>query len=647
MDTTEQRVIVEAFLLIEQPRQRLGHWTKSLAPLDEAGAPPTIAIIAYYDPTCDQALIDLQYEVTNANMQFVIDVAVLAEVGMVQPAELSEGERMRFLADRLTRCTIRVTGQTSAASALVELVRKIKDTRVSPPRLATQPPPVPAAALARSMQPRGDTHDPVMLVNAKGTRDDLERLRNPLGDGPEPPPPPRPGTALAEPPPPPQREATVNERPGAQLDAEQARARDHFRNFDRHRTVEMPAEMSQRLIGESSEVLNLDDFRPTTEMVPLDRKRLLEDIQPPAPPPPVLPPHVHKTPPAPRSEKPTVRATPHRLEPLAEPYLPPSPTDAVLPHVIYARYLRSGRWIPVRVGALSLKGAALLAGALPRVDDHVDVALAFGSYRALVRGKVLKISTMREATMTGASTFSVAFDLDDSSRRQLTNLLTAARDARITIKPPPARATRRFPVEWQVALGTVRGAVKALALDVSTQGMFVQPAVTLDVGSTLTFSVMLDDGAAPIAGRARVVRQILEDEARVCGLLPGYGLLLVNMSEADRMRWLGFLARIERRADKRVLIGAAPSRLAELQAGLASLGYAVTGGTDPGALVELANSDARPADAVLIDAGWLQNEASASLVENLFTARNVPCVTMQGEVRRARQAIDKLLDVVV
>jgi tRNA(Ile)-lysidine synthase TilS/MesJ len=84
-----------------------------------------------------------------------------------------------------------------------------------------------------------------------------------------------------------------------------------------------------------------------------------------------------------------------------------------------------------------------------------------------------------------------------------------------------------------------------------------------------------------------------------------------------------------------------------LQAGLASLGYAVSGGTDPGALVALANSDARPADAVLIDAGWLQNEASASLMENLFSARNVPCVTMQGEVRRARQAIDKLLEVVV
>ena len=144
----------------------------------------------------------------------------------------------------------------------------------------------------------------------------------------------------------------------------------------------------------------------------------------------------------------------------------------------------------------------------------------------------------------------------------------AARDAKITIKPPPPRATRRFPVEWQVALGTMRGAVKAMALDVSTHGMFVQPAVALELGTTLTFSVVLDDGSAPIAGRARVVRQLKDVEAKAAGLHAGFGLLIVSMSEADMMRWYGFLARIERRAEKRVVIGAEPARLAELRRGL-------------------------------------------------------------------------------
>jgi hypothetical protein len=680
MQPTEQPQTVEAFLLIEQPRQRLGHWTRALAALDSPDAPPIAAIVAYYDPTSDQALLDLHYDAETANMKFVIDIALLAEVGVVQPLELSEGERVRFLADRLTRCTIRVTSQRSACAALYEVARRIRDVRTNKPA-TTQPPPIPQAALVRSIAPRGDTSDPVMLVGAKGTRDNLERL---------------PDESVGEEADTPVREPT-QERAAAAILA----------NPDRHRTVPMPLDLAQRLIGESSQLMDLRMLpKPPPRSEPLPLPLPPPDVHTPPPmlmreitpvrdtvPSPTVPPTRHEkktvkeptpppklreqaTPPrlrgAVREETPSprLRNPPQRLRDevrhrtpsprlrteaqKTDPFVPrpsqahlPTPGMQFLPNVIYARYLRSGRWVPVRVGALSLKGAALLAGALPRSNDRVDVAFTFGSHRAIVRGIVGKVSSMREAAQTGASTFNVAFELDDNSRRQLTALLTAARDAKITIKPPPPRATRRFPVEWNIALGTIRGAVKATALDVSMQGMFVQAAVPLEVGSTLTFSIVLDDQTSPIAGRARVVRQIRDAEAKECGLLVGFGLLIVSMSEADRMRWLGFLARIERRADKRVLIGADPARLAELQAGLASLGYAVTGGTDPGALVQLANSDARPADAVLIDADWLQNEASASLMENLFSARNVPCVTMQGEVRRARMAIDKLLEVVV
>lgn len=655
MHATEQPLYVEAFLLIEQPRQRLGHWTKALAALDAPTAPPTAAVIAYYDPTSDQALLDLQYEAAHANMKFVVDVALLAEVGMVQPAELSEGERVRFLAERLPRCTIRVTTQRTAVAALGELVRRIKELRANH-KVSTQPPPVPPPAMARSVQPRGDTQDPVMLVTAKGTRDNLERVpeeeaarAKPLGTGPEPPPPPRRDDT-----PTPRRDTTVTDAPRSE-----ARARERLGRPDRHRTVPMPFELTQRLIGESSQMVDLRTLpkpppppasRTQSETKPLQPRdktpspQLRERTPLPAP-------HVGM-PPLPRAhvEAPTREKTPiprARVEAHTEPYLPTAPNGPELPNVILARYLRGGRWVPVRVGALSLKGAVLLTGALPRVEDRIEIALSFGNLRAAVRGVVGKTSTTREASATGVSTFSVAFDLDDAAKRSLTSLLLAARDAKITIKPPPARANRRFPVEWQVALGTTRGAVKATALDVSTQGMFVQPSMMLELDAMLTFSIVLDDGSSPIAGRARVVRQIKENEAKACGLLPGYGLLIISMSEADRMRWLGFLARIERRAEKRVLIGAEPSRLAELQAGLASLGYAVSGGTDPSALVQLASSDGRPADAVLIDAGWLKNEASASLVESMFSARNVPCVTMQGEPRRARQAIDRLLEVVV
>jgi hypothetical protein len=323
----------------------------------------------------------------------------------------------------------------------------------------------------------------------------------------------------------------------------------------------------------------------------------------------------------------------------------PTANSATPPGIIYARYLRSGRWVPIRIGALSLKGAALMAGALPRLHDHVDLALSFADHRALVRGPVRKVSTGEEAALNGAATFSIAFELDEAARRQLTSLLTAARAAHVTIKPPPPRNARRYPVEWPVCLGTMRGAVRGEALDVSRDGMFVRPLHMLTIDSTLNFSVVLDDGGAPISGRARVVRQVHEAEARTCGLAAGYGLSLTEMAPADLDRWTQFLARIEKRAEKRVLVGATPARLTELQASLAAVGYAVTGGTDPGALVQLAGAE-RPVDAVLIDGGWLTSGTSEAWISSLFSSRNVPCVTIYGDARRARVAIDELLSVI-
>ena len=194
------------------------------------------------------------------------------------------------------------------------------------------------------------------------------------------------------------------------------------------------------------------------------------------------------------SEAPAQMPRSTRTDQLVPPIAGPTP-----PGIIYARYLRSGRWVPVRIGALSLKGAALMAGALPRVQDTVDVALSYGEYRALVRGPVNKVSSVQEAQMSGAATFSVAFDLDEASRRQLTTLLTAAREAKVVIKPPPPRSNRRFPVEWPVCLGSNRGAMRANALDVSRAGMFVRPQNPLALDQDMLFSVVLDDGVSPIS----------------------------------------------------------------------------------------------------------------------------------------------------
>ena len=576
--------LLEAFLVIDQPRQRLSHWCTALSPLDDPSAPPFATVMAYYDPTADQALVGLRYDtiaVGDNGLAFLMEIALLAEIGMIQPHELTDGDRRRFVGERLARCTIQVGAQRHVASALTELVRRVREQKAnvrpsmiaSAPISRTTPPPVPSKTA--HPYPRGDTSDPYLLVKAKGTRDGLPEAPAAV-----------------------KRVSRSDKLPPVTENTTRAVSPNVIsRSSGIHRaaTVEMSAEEAFREAGEKRST------RPPTNVA-------TEEIE--------------------------------VIEPVED-----APAASQIPAIIYARYLRSGRWVPIRVGALSLKGAALMAGALPRINDHVDIALSFGAQRALVRGNVGKVSTVEEVATSGAATFSVDFRLDDAARRQLTSLLTAARAAKITIKPPPPRVARRFPVEWPVGLGTLRGVVRAEALDVSKEGMFVRPLHALAMHTVVSFSAVLDDGEAPVAGRGRVVRHITDGEARACGLSAGYGLNITEMGDADRVRWLAFLARIEKRAGRRILIGASPSRLAELQGCLAAAGYAVTGGTDPGALVQLASAEARPVDAALIDAGWLAPNVSGEWVESLFSARNVPCLTLHGDAKRARSAIDKLLSV--
>jgi len=650
MKSREFPPLVEAYLVIDQPRQRLSHWTGALGRLDTPEAPPLAMVAAFYDPTTDQALISLRYDqlaIGEAKLEFVVELALLEEIGMIQPAELTEGDRKRFLNERLSRCTLHVTDQRGVINTLTELVKRLREQKTQKPALvaAVRPPPVPAA---RAL-PRGDTADPVMLVKAKGTRDDLPPTQKPRG--------------------------TRNDlAPATQTDTgrhERAISPHLIARNSPHRapTVEMEPIEAYRMAAAANPRAQRPTAPAPMSSVPAMATRpqapspavqaptRLPSIPvqtraqvpsglaplprapaplPPAPRPPPAPPSP-ALPPAPmqsrRARSPSQVAT--------EPFTPGA-TEAMPPGIIYARYLRSGRWVPIRIGALSLKGAALMSGALPRMNDLVDIALSFAANRALVRGNVAKVSSVEESAITGTATFSVNFQLDDAAKRQLTSLLTAARAANVTIKPPPPRAARRFPVEWSVGIGTSRGVVRGDALDVSRDGMFVRPSHALTLRSTVNFSSVLDDGEAPIVGRAKVVRHITEAEARAAGLAAGFGLQIIDMGEADRARWLAFLERIEKRAERRVLIGASPARLAELQSSLAALGYAVTGGSDPGALVQLASAEARPVDAALIDAGWLTPQVSPEWVQSLFAERNVPCVTLHGDAKRARLAIDKL-----
>lgn len=520
---------MEVYFVVDQPRQRLSHWMQALGPLDDKSAPTIERVDAYYEDTTDQALVGVRYDAHSLGREglgFLMEIALLAEIGLIQPAELSEGDRRRFLADRIAACTLRVTDQRGVVFALSELVKQLRA-----PKPKTQ---VIGSVAARGMG-RPPTDEPVLAKPAKGTRD-----------------------------------------------------------------LPPPARSTRDYVA-----------GPSTTVMPV----------------------IHAgPPPIPR------RASSPRLRETADYTAIPAATP---PGIIYARYLRSGRWVPIRIGSLSLRGAALMTGALPRINDHVDVALTYGTHRALVRGNVGKVSSMQESAMTGTATFSVAFQLDDASRRQLTALLTAARAANVTIKPPPPRSTRRFPVEWPVCLGTMRGAVRGDALDVSRDGMFVHPVHALGLGTTIHYSSVLDDGEAPVSGRCKVVRHISEAEAVTKGLSPGFGLHILDMKDADRARWNRFLARVEQRAARRVLVIASASKLAAIQTVLTAAGYAVSGSADP-SLLEL-DGDARPVDAAIVDAAWLSPPMTIGAVESVFAARAVPCAVLQGDAKRARTAVDRLL----
>ncbi|HTJ41510.1 MAG TPA: PilZ domain-containing protein [Kofleriaceae bacterium] len=325
---------------------------------------------------------------------------------------------------------------------------------------------------------------------------------------------------------------------------------------------------------------------------------------------------------------------------------PPSADPAPLApsNTIDVRFLRGGAWTTARLRALSVKGAYLVTGAPPRLGDSVHVALGFRESGALLRGTVYHVTTAADAMATGSSGFAVRFPVYPSAgRTQLIELLTAAREAGVTIKPPPTRHAVRFPVCWPVQVGFGEDSFHADALDVSEHGLFVATDETIEVGEEISIAVPMEEGDS-VTARARIARVLPPREASPRGLRGGSGVELTGMSDVDRRMWNGFLDRVRKRTERRVVVGASPQRIDEIASALTSAGYSVTTGSDAGVLVRLADLEPRPPDAVVIEAG-LAAQGPDHWLEQVFSARQVPCVTVNGDGRRTRCVVDRLLQV--
>ena len=645
--------LLEVFLILDRAKQCLPHWVTALARLSAPDIPPYVTVQAHYEAAADRAYLRLAYDLRQLGrdrLRFVSEVAELAEIKLIEPAAWPVAERTRFMNDRIAGCQVAVIDRRTISDTLTELARRARAVRaLATPTVAPPPPPPSHGRPPQTAKPR-ETLPPDAIPRLAEDAPTARRASS--------------GSGVAS------DDVPVH----IVMD-------------------EIDDDVSRPIVNLELQAMRLD--KPTARpsaLAPLPRQLAAQPLEPPraarqartartvpghgqanaAGPFPASAARVVHEPapdapaqPTPKNaaSAPTLATEPDQANQQASAAQPEAQAqrheraasvaitgsffaleDAPpLPTFISARFLRGGRWLPARVGSLSLRNGFFLSGATPRLEDQVHIALAFGEHAALVRGKVTRLATSEQEK--GAAGFAVTFELDHGSQAQLVALLTTARNAKITIKQAPARVGRRFPVEWPVTFGSTRGPIRADALDVSSAGMFVAPVRALELGNNMSFSIALDDGGAPVVGRVCVMRHVNEVEARRSSFAAGYGLAIDSLASGDAQRWSTFLARVAKRSDRRILVGASPHRLAELSAGLGAAGYSVTGGSDAGAFVHLAESERRPVDAAVIDPDWAGGGPSGAWLEALLGARNVPCVSTHGDARRARAVVDRLLHV--
>lgn len=598
--------IYEVFLVLHPVSSRfaeLGHTLEHVI----AGEPPIEDLDLHYRASADTALLALHYDerlLDGDALRRLQDTARGAGFALVDPSQLPDSDRRTFFEARLPQFEacgrgLRTAGEVCAALA-ARLGKPTGFARAtpregmprlgSPGRLVVTVPPLPSLKQSLPVRP-ATLPPPPTMTPSEGTVLGKVAQRRPLGKA---------------------RARTVTDRMGMTL-AEQAR-------------------QARR----AAEALRARDPESTTDVVVVDV------------PPPVRDAPTEPVPSAVPELLPEAALDVHAAKTarLCGPH-PRIGTDPVteLPAALDVRFLRGGDWVPARARALSAKGAYVVTSAPARLGDTVHVSVSCAGRTALVRGTVYHVTTADDALSTGASGFAVRFpEYACPARTHLIQVLLAARQAGITLRPPPTRTAVRFPVRWPVLLTVGGTSFRAEALDISSGGLFVATPRVIDVGADVRFTVTLDLAELPVEGRGRVSRS-QEADATARGMHEGVGVKIVMMADADRARWDAFLGRVRRRTEKKVLIGAGPGRVEELAAGLVGAGYTVTSGSDLGLLMRVAELDPCPPDLAVIDADFDRTAAPAGWIEQVFAARRVQCVTVQGDVRRARTTVDKLLDV--
>ncbi len=633
MGTGSTLSLRDLFLILDGAHPRIAYFADALAAIEERLGYATIAADLYYAPSTGVGLLAVHLDWTKLRLtdaRWTLRQAEAAGIPVLDPTRLDAGDRAAFFGSYLDGYDERVVGAPGPRAALAELARRlgvplerastvdvlqdmatIRDPRPAGlDHVLAKPPPVPAALKNRRL----GSNPPSTPRRAAVLRGRIPRGKlGPLHQSPR-------------------------QRQQFSLVEQAAMARSQ--RVRRAPTVPYPIDRGR---SGPTGVAAHGPGRPMGKQKARQRKATVPETPIAKVTAPVMPPRDNTQkgqapPPARNLPRPRVAdgTGPNPILGAKVTLAPP----------IRARYQRGGDWVNARLRSLSLKGSYMVANALPRKGEHIRVELSFEGLKAKAIGHVYHVTSIEDATDTGAAGFAIRFEKEnDPYRAQLVALLKRARAAGITLKPPPERQSVRFPVSWPVQVGSLEGGFRAEALDVSTGGLFVATGRDL-TGAELAFRLPLDNGEPPVCGRARVARQLENDVALERGLQPGYGLRIVGLSAVDTPRYDAFLQRVRKRVERRVLVAAAPGRLKQLMAAFSAIGYSVTGGSETQAVLRLAEKDNVKPDVAVIDGTLTACGQDKNGLARAFTDWGVTCVPSDNEPPTlTRAVVDRVLGV--
>ena len=305
------------------------------------------------------------------------------------------------------------------------------------------------------------------------------------------------------------------------------------------------------------------------------------------------------------------------------------------------RYKRGDRWHRGRICRATTSGIYIATAFLPRVGETVLVELTSKTEKFQVHANIVQTTNGKAAELAGASGFGARYLLSQSAFQDIRRFMRSENWQGDTFHEPPLRQENRYLLRWPVRVTAAGDTFRAVAENLSRNGLFIAGNRDLESGTEITVSMESDDGSGRITLDAKVVRRSTHKAGQTKEL--GYGVVLTSTCEIELEKFREFVTRVSNRSSHYVLVGGTNSRVDEIVSNLTSLGYLAVGRNSPRALYELAISSIRP-DAILIDGSLGQRSPKGCRVLKNRLGRKVSLVESSGTAKEAREILDATLE---